>query len=417
MSCTGCGLDRLVAFSCKGRAVCPSCRGRRMADVAAHLVDRLLPAAPYRQWTLSVPWRWRLALAGDRRLLSRASTAVVRAVFRWQRQRARALGIVDAAPGAVTALQRFGSALNLNVHFHTLVPDGVFVPDGADAARFVPLPPPTDDDVAAICDRAARRIGKLFDGRDGDDDASDDHHGTAAMVADAARAPLGAMPAGWLPPPEAARRLTAVVDDFTLHAGTTVAAHDRAGLERLCRCGARPPFAHQRLRLTPAGRVGYRLRRPWFTGQTELVLDPVPFLRRLAALIPPPRQNQTRYAGVFAANARLRPAVTALVPGAPRPPAHGHGRSSAAAQPPSRLPWAELFRRVFREDLLACPRCPARMEVLAAITAPDAVDAILTHLGLASQPPPIAPARAPPQPSWWSSGPAGHPAADAFEPA
>ena len=293
------------------------------------------------------------------------------------------------------------------------------MPDGADAARFVPLPPPTDDDVAAICDRAARSIGRLFDGRDGDDDASDDDHGTAAMVADAARAPLGALPAGWLPPPEAPRRLTAAVDDFTLHAATTVAAHDRAGLERLCRYGARPPFAHQRLRLTPAGRVAYRLRRPWFTGQTELVLEPVAFLRRLAALIPPPRQNQTRYHGVFAANARLRPAVTALIPGAPRL-RHGHGRSSAAAsppRPPSRLPWPELFRRVFREDLLTCPRCPGRMQVLAAITAPDAVDAILTHLHLATRPPPIAPARAPPQPSWWPSCPDVHPAADAFEPA
>ena len=47
--CADCGFDRLVAFSCKGRAVCPSCRGRRMADAAAHLVDRVLPRAPYRQ--------------------------------------------------------------------------------------------------------------------------------------------------------------------------------------------------------------------------------------------------------------------------------------------------------------------------------------------------------------------------------
>ena len=57
--CVDCGVDRLVAFACKGRAVCPSCRGRRMADLAAHLVDNVLPAAPYRQWTLSLPWRLR----------------------------------------------------------------------------------------------------------------------------------------------------------------------------------------------------------------------------------------------------------------------------------------------------------------------------------------------------------------------
>ena len=95
-------------------------------------------------------------LARDRKLLSAALTCFVRAVFRWQRARARALGVVGAAPGAVTAIQRFGSVLNLNVHFHTLVPDGVFVPDGAGGARFVPLPAPTDDDVAAICARVAR---------------------------------------------------------------------------------------------------------------------------------------------------------------------------------------------------------------------------------------------------------------------
>lgn len=415
--CTGCGLDRLVAFSCKGRAVCPSCRGRRMADVAAHLVDHVLPAAPYRQWTLSVPWRWRLALARDRGLLSRASSAFVRAVFRWQRQRARALGVAGAAPGAVTALQRFGSALNLNVHFHTLVPDGVFVADGA-GARFVPLPPPTDDDVAAVCARAARRIGRLF--ADLDDDGGDDDHGTAALLADAARAPLAA--ASWLPPPASPRRLTASIDDFTLHAGTTVAAHDRAALERLCRYGARPPFAHQRLRLTPSGKVAYRLRRPWFTGQTELVLEPLAFLRRLAALIPPPRQNQTRYHGVFAAHARLRRAVTALVPTAAarplRPGRHRHDVATATRpRQPSRLPWAELFRRVFHQDLEVCPRCAGLVRVLAAITAPDVIAAILAHLDLPTEPPPAAPARAPPQLPIWPDGVDLVPDLDAFDPA
>lgn len=57
--CDGCGLDRGVAFSCKGRGFCPSCGGRRMADTAAHLVDRLLPEVPVRQWVLSLPFALR----------------------------------------------------------------------------------------------------------------------------------------------------------------------------------------------------------------------------------------------------------------------------------------------------------------------------------------------------------------------
>ena len=51
--CDDCGRDRLVAFSCKGRGGCPSCGGSRMADTAAHLVDRVLPHVPVRQSTCS----------------------------------------------------------------------------------------------------------------------------------------------------------------------------------------------------------------------------------------------------------------------------------------------------------------------------------------------------------------------------
>jgi hypothetical protein len=53
--CTSCGEEILVAFSCKRRGFCPSCCGRRMSDLAAHLVDRVLPEVPIRQWVLSVP--------------------------------------------------------------------------------------------------------------------------------------------------------------------------------------------------------------------------------------------------------------------------------------------------------------------------------------------------------------------------
>ena len=70
LRCPQCGFERLVAFSCKGR-LCPSCVGRRMADIAAYLVDDLLPEAPYRQWVLTFPWVLRYRLAVDRPLFSK----------------------------------------------------------------------------------------------------------------------------------------------------------------------------------------------------------------------------------------------------------------------------------------------------------------------------------------------------------
>ena len=74
--CGRCGLDRLVPFSCKGRAVCPSCGGRRMAERAAHLVDHVFPVVSVRQWVLSLPHRLRYVLAWDH-ALCRAVTGVV----------------------------------------------------------------------------------------------------------------------------------------------------------------------------------------------------------------------------------------------------------------------------------------------------------------------------------------------------
>ncbi|XYI02125.1 transposase [Sorangium sp. So ce1128] len=81
----------------------------------------------------------------------------------------------------------------------------------------------------------------------------------------------------------------AEVSGFDVHAGVTVRAGNRDGLEKLCRYGARPPFSLERLALLPDGRIATRLRRPRRNGATHLVLEPIAFMARLAALIPPPR--------------------------------------------------------------------------------------------------------------------------------
>jgi hypothetical protein len=59
--CGGCAREMLVAFSCKGR-ICPSCCGRRMGELAAHLVDGVLGGLPVRQWVLTLPFRLRYRL-------------------------------------------------------------------------------------------------------------------------------------------------------------------------------------------------------------------------------------------------------------------------------------------------------------------------------------------------------------------
>jgi hypothetical protein len=115
-----------------------------MADTAANLVDRILPAVPYRQWVLSLPRQVRFLLARDADLLGQVVGMFLHKVFAWQRRRARAHGIADPHCGAVTFVQRFGSMLNLNCHAHALVPDGVFAANSDGSVLFHPLPPPWD---------------------------------------------------------------------------------------------------------------------------------------------------------------------------------------------------------------------------------------------------------------------------------
>ncbi len=145
-----------------------------------------------------------------------------------------------------------------------------------------------------------------------------------------------------------------------------------------------------------------------------MLLQPTELLPRLATLVPPSRAHLVRYHGVFAPASRWRRQVVPLLSetsasaqlcaSAPRPTediacavTEATGPDLATARPerladPSRIPWADLLMRVFREDVLTCP-CGGRRLVLAYVTQPGPVKAILDHLGLPSTGPPLAHAR------------------------
>jgi hypothetical protein len=178
---------------------------------------------------------------------------------------------------------------------------------------------------------------------------------------------------------------------------------------------ARPAIASERLSIDPDGRVVYRLRRPWSDGTSAIVFEPLAFLERLAALVPRPRAHLLTYHGVLAPAAQWRDRI---VPGPRVPTESDHGstepratcssRPATSSSPDSpaalsnpartrRLRWAELLRRVFAVDVLTCPNCGGARRLIATITDGLVVRRILDHLDLPSSPPPIAPARAPPE--------------------
>ena len=314
--CDECGRDRVVAFSCKRRGVCNSCGGRRMAETAAHLVDRVLPEVPTRQWVLSLPFPLRYRLAYDRTLATPLLAAFLRAVFASLRRRAREFyGVRNTKCGAVTFLQRFGGALNLNVHFHSLLLDGVYevLPNGR-GVRFRELPPPDTLEVLRVLADTVHRLASALERSgfasgvdpDGEDELSRDNPVMAAFYAAAVqgRIAMGADAGQRVPrlgnvalardAMDAGSSRCATFGGFSLHAGVAIGAADRAGLERVCRYMGRPALASERLERLPDGRILYRLRHRWRDGTSALVFEPREFMARLAAQVPPPRAHQVR---------------------------------------------------------------------------------------------------------------------------
>jgi len=138
-------------------------------------------------------------------------------------------------------------------------------------------------------------------------------------------------------------------------------------------------------------------------GRTELLLTPLELLRRLADLLAPPRKHRHRYCGVLAPHARLRRAVTKTA----GPAGTVYQEMEAARQAmglgegPRRRPasrsWALLVARLHGSWPLQCARCGRPMRILAFILDPVVIRKILRHVGEEANPPPVAPARGPPQ--------------------
>ena len=417
--CMTCRTGFVVAFSCKGRGVCPSSSGRHMAQTAAHLVDHVIPPVPVRQWVISVPKRLRGMLADRPRAVAALTKIFLDEI---ERTLITASGVTAATDmpraarprlGGISFLHRFGSALNRHVHLHACVTDGVFVPAADDAERdappaFLPARPINQADLAALTERVRRRVIRWF---------------RMQRLLDVAAA---------------ADMLAWENSGFSIDASVRITLIDRdvpgyfRSLEHLLRYCARPPFALERLSVIrgPDGRAtrvryvlprhkaanwvgrgrGRKSTRPGANGVVEL--SPSEFLDRLADLVPPPRKHRHRYHGVFAPNHRLRKAVTSLAIGnvGKRQEAatggHGgdgyatEGSCAATAKPrshdTSRIAWAKLMARVGEEFPLQCPSCGGDIRLIAFITEPGAIRKILTHLGEPLEPPPVSPARGPP---------------------
>ena len=409
--CNECGHSRVLAFSCKRRGFCPSCIGRRMADTAAFCVDHLLPKAPVRQFVLTVPVFLRFRMAYSPHLATSVLRCFIAAIAGDLRRRARRRKIRgDLQTGAMTVIQRFGTSLGLNVHFHTLVVDGVWARQTDGSLLFHPLPAPSDEDIArvarAVCRKVQRVLAREKTGDNSQMSLLDElaNASVQGMVATGARRGCRVLRLGTTGEDANAAitgKRCADVAGFNVHANTCARANERERLETLVKYLARPPIANDRLTEMPDGRLALQFKQPWRDGTTHVVFTPHELIEKIIPLIPRPRAHLVRYHGILGPAAKEREKV---VPGTRpvkfgRPAASGEPREIGPSDIPrfGRLQWAVLLKRVFLVDVLECPKCKGRMKILAAVTAPASVRRVLESLGLPSEAPRLRPARPPPQ--------------------
>lgn len=399
LECPRCGHDRFLPFSCKSRTICSSCAGRRMNETVAHLVDYVIPNVPLRHWALTFPPPLRYLLAYDSELCTQVLNIFVRTVFAWQKRLAKnELGLASMKhvhPGAITAIHRVGSALNLNLHLHSVFVDGVFVQvEPTDEPVFRALPGPEKGDILGlawdIClqtKKLLEKVGKYFDADPEADTLAQDSALLAACyaaslqgtVALGPRAGQGVLRSGEYverAEQECVETEQTLGHGYNLHAGHRVSWSDKKGRERILRYILRPPIATERLSWDGHGQVVYRLGKPWANGTKSFAFLPLDFVAKLLPMVPPPRVNQIRYHGVFGPHSRLREQI---VPGSPESDDEpgqlrfrfASSKADKKGKGSERIPWAELAARTFDIDVLECPRCNCRpMRVVSVVTAP-----------------------------------------------
>ncbi len=107
-----------------------------------------------------------------------------------------------------------------------------------------------------------------------------------------------------------------------------------------------------------------------------MVLSPMEFMGRLAALVPRPRVNLTRFHGVFSLNSKLReyvvPQRSVEEQENPKPKAYS-------------MTWAQRLKRVFAIEIEKCEKCGGPVRIIASIEDPDVIQKILNTWGWISR--------------------------------
>ena len=321
--CTACRKDMLVAFSCKGRGLCPSCGAKRAAETANRLREDVLESVGHTQWVFTVPKMLRPYFLRHRELLG----DLCRAAWQTVREMMVAAAAEEIRPGMVAVIQTFGSTINFHPHIHAIVSRGGWTKGG---------------DWFPVLWVDARTAELLF------------RHKVLSLL----------RKAGLVDEQRIALLLSWKHSGFSIHNSVTVQPEDAGATERLVRYLMRAPVSQERLELDPdLAEVRLRPKAAADDGRAEDQverLDPDEAVARVIAQIPEPRKHLIRSYGRYANAARAKrereaaagegpsQAATASAPGSPP------SEPDSAERKAARKRWANLIRHIYEVDPLVC---------------------------------------------------------------
>ena len=363
LHCPDCGLERLLAFTCKGRHFCPSCHQRRVRSTSDWIATAVCHEVPHRQFVFTIPKVLRGIFRKRRQLLTHlfhTATETLRDAFRTR------LALPDGKLGAIAAVHTFGDYLIFHPHLHVLAADGLFAPDG----RFHCM---TVEDLAPAIELFRHRF-------------------------------LHALRESKLISPKKLADLLAWKHSgFHIHDGgeKPVPAHDSAGRKRLAEYLLRHPFSLQKITWNATTQtVIYRSKRHYNTKRNFEIFKAPDFIAAALLHLPPKGHQTVRYYGVYSNKTRgLAPEkrgtggspVRILPPPSPAPqsPNDPISQSPFLIPPPPKQSardmrplLRDLILQVWGGDPLQCPCCKGTMKPVRKVIRREEIQFFLSLHGL-----------------------------------
>ena len=349
LRCDSCHSEKLLAFSCRQRGICPSCDAKRAAAFAAFLNDEVLEDVPHAMWVFTIPKMLRVYFLHHRELLGELSRCAYETLN--ELMAAAAFEEEGFRPGMVSVVQTFGDAARFHPHVHAICSRGGWNARG----EWLPVP--------YLDHRMAEEVFR---------------HRVLRLLQNE----------GLLSEERSRLLLSWDRSGFSIDDSVRIPAGERKTLEQVARYMLRAPVSLSRMQWNPANsQVLYAAKgvhddEPDKLPPHEQSIDALEFLARVITQIPEPKRHLVFYYGHYCNLLRGRRRKAQLAGSSDT----SHTLAKDDENPPSsaqrqalRRRWRDLIRRVFELDPLLCP-CGGEFKVVAFITEPRVIQRILQHL-------------------------------------